>query len=252
MLAGSPGSLVLCLPARPGAGAVMCVLAPRPYMPSGPYPPVRRMRCCCVPNEPARLFLRQSQRLSPAQAGPQPSRFRQEGTERERIPPTRLLHDPAMLGQRLRHRTVAFRRDAVNPGAAAPADNNPVTPAVGVTGDACHGPETKRKSGCHFSQSSLNVKKRSIFLTLVRGLKITVCRLGYERRGRCRQRYVRRCKQTLYRCITSICNTVAYCLVADYIQKHRHDSYGRNDRNPENLSDRFGMNCRIGKSAQRL
>ena len=210
------------------------------------------MSCCCVPNEPACLFLRQSQRLSPAQAGPQPSRFRQEDTERERIPPSRLLHDPAMLGQRLHHSTVAFRRDAVNPGAAAPADNNPVTPAVGVTGDACHGPKTKRKSGCHFSQSSLNVKKRRIFLTLVHGLEITACRLGYERLARHRQHGMRRCTQKVYRCTTSSCNTVAYCFIAGAIQKHRHDSYGRNDRNPENLSDRFGMDCRIGKSAQRL
>jgi hypothetical protein len=49
----------------------------------------------------------------------QPRRISQEGTEDERIPPPRPMHDPVVLGQRLLYSAVAFRRDAVNPGTAA-------------------------------------------------------------------------------------------------------------------------------------
>jgi len=93
----------------------------------------------------------QSQCVFPAQAGPQPRRISQEGTEGERIPPPRFLHDPVVLGQCLHYRAVAFRRDVISPGTAAPADDDPVTPAVGVACDACHGPRAKLKSRCHFS-----------------------------------------------------------------------------------------------------
>ena len=89
--------------------------------------------------------------MSPAQTGPQPRRISQEGTEGERIPPPRFLHDPVVLGQCLHYRAVAFRRDVISPGTAAPADDDPVTPAVGVACDACHGPRAKLKSRCHFS-----------------------------------------------------------------------------------------------------
>jgi len=95
-----------------------------------------------------------SQCVSPAQAGPQPRRISQEGTEGERIPPPRFLHDPVVLGQCLHDRAVAFRRDVISPGTAAPADDDPVTPAVGVACDACHGPRAKMKSRCHFSRIS--------------------------------------------------------------------------------------------------
>jgi hypothetical protein len=93
----------------------------------------------------------QSQCVSPTHAGPQPPCISQEGTEGERIPSPRFLHDPVVLGQRLHYRAVAFRRDVISPGTAAPADDDPVTPAVGVACDACHGPWAKLKSRCHFS-----------------------------------------------------------------------------------------------------
>ena len=93
----------------------------------------------------------QSQCVSPTQAGPQPPRISQEGTEGELIPPPRFLHNPVVLGQCLHDRAVAFRRDVISPGTAAPADDDPVTPAVGVACDACHGPRAKLKSRCHFS-----------------------------------------------------------------------------------------------------
>jgi hypothetical protein len=112
----------------------------------------------------------QSHCVSPAQARPQPRRISQDGTEGKRISPLRLLHDPVMLGQRLHYSPVAFRRDAVSPGTAAPADDDPVTPAVGVACDACHGPGTKQKSWCHIVFFS-RLNKRGYYLIHVHQFK---------------------------------------------------------------------------------
>jgi hypothetical protein len=152
----------------------------------------------------------------------------------------------------------------ISPGTAAPADDDPVTPAVGVACDACHGPRAKLKSRCHFSLVSkvnqttppqaagMPFEKSYADRSKLRGIRpIAIKKSLVVRRAKSNARdtgstaYVV-VMQKLRRSIALFFNTVAYRIIVNHTHKRRNDSSVRNDRYSENRHDRAVIHYRPG------